>query len=433
MTERKRLVIFLAAMLLVLGLGVIFGVNWGEADHVGGSNGLPVASIELLDASAEDFRNGSKDTKYRGKISLSGENGDFLGFSDIEFKGRGNTTWTQNKKPFQIKVPKSINLLGIGKAKKWVFLATQLDDATIRNDVALKVAKMLDVNFAYRGKFVQVYFGDEYEGLYYLTKKVEIGKGAVDLRNNDAVLVELDNLHRDDDDYCYHTYAGNCLVLKDAVSKENSDARMVAMRAFVTDFSKMEQAAKSGDYEAVARIADIDSLAKYFLLNEFILNFDANSTSFYFYRDGAEDKIHAGPVWDFDFSMGNLKWSNGESDKRLQPDMFMPLRDEALGINGGKRNSTISDLLYRMMEMPEFQAKVEEIYKERLHGRGQEIMFSIVMTANSVRGAAVRDSMKWEKGDYDTEIKKLLAWMQKRYWFFEQRYGFDGAGGRVVE
>ena len=65
--------------------------------------------------------------------------------------------------------------------------------------------------------------------------------------------------------------------------------------------------------EALSGLIDVDSFAMYYLLNEYTLNRESMSTSFYWYTDGAKDVIHLGPVWDFDTCMGNDGAQNTES------------------------------------------------------------------------------------------------------------------------
>ena len=40
---------------------------------------------------------------------------------------------------------------------------------------------------------------------------------------------------------------------------------------------------------------DVDSLARYYLMNEYVLNGESFFTSFFWYQDGASDVLHVGP------------------------------------------------------------------------------------------------------------------------------------------
>ena len=283
----------------------------------------------------------------------------------------------------------------------------------------MKIAEMIGENYAWRGKFIEMYFDGEYEGLYYFLHKVEIGKGRVDLRDTAGVLVEMDSLHKDEGG-CYFTYAGSCLKLTDVVLEEEGWEEKV-MGEFLTDFNKLEMAAEKGDYAGVTELADVESLAKYFLISEFSANPDAYASSFYFYRDGVGDKIHAGPVWDFDFAFGNKEWWWGEEIEgffNIESDQLR--REEAFAENS---DGNIAKLIYQLMDMPEFRAEVARVWQERMSGRDQELMLSLKKTASTIREAALRDAEKWDRGDFDAEVEYLLNWIEARYTHMEEIYG----------
>ena len=60
------------------------------------------------------------DTKATGTAVLLGD--DTLPEMNMEVKGRGNASWNRAKKGFQVKLDKKANVMGMGKAKKWVLL-----------------------------------------------------------------------------------------------------------------------------------------------------------------------------------------------------------------------------------------------------------------------------------------------------------------------
>ena len=46
-----------------------------------------------------------------------------------EIRGRGNSTWSQPKKPYRLKLDKKADVFGMGKSKHWVLLANSPDDS----------------------------------------------------------------------------------------------------------------------------------------------------------------------------------------------------------------------------------------------------------------------------------------------------------------
>ena len=433
MTKRNWLWVFVVAF---LGWGVLAG--WlmsidlekkatAEILAQYPDRGLPRINIELDGVSLEEINEGLKETKYEGNELTLYDGADISSFEDVEVKGRGNSTWTQPKKPYQIKFKRGVDLLGMGKNKKWVFLANYLDVSSIRNDVAMILAEMLGEEYNVRGEFVELYFGGEYEGVYYVLPRIEIAKNSVGLREPDGVLFELDTLHMAEGD-CHWSYWGDCLRLKGVVSGER-ESEQAAME-FVEDFRKLEMAAEQGNYDEVMDLIDVDSFVKYFLINEFTVNPDAYTSSFYLYKDGTEDKIHAGPVWDFDFALGNHNWSWQVDESFFSPEEEMVRKKEVFS-EDSDATVGISKLFYHLDEMPEFKKEIVRIFGEKMSGRGGEFVKKILATIDKVGEALKADNEKWETGDFENETRSLMDWILKRYEFFERLYG-DGKYAKRV-
>ena len=294
--------VFVLVGFLAVFAVIIFIVNNTEFED----RGLPIINIELNGVSLEEINGGDKDIKYSSNRLAIREGGITREYDDIVVKGRGNGTWTQEKKPYQIKFNEKVDLFGLGKAKKWVLLANAMDATNLRTAAAFRLEEMLDMKYRFSGEFVELYINNRYEGLYYLTHAVEVGKNVVDLKDSMGILVELDNLYYEWERY-YKTGNGDYLLVKDVVDEMNEEE---AMRRFLKAYDEFERAVAEKNYERVKELVDIESFAQYYLLSEFLVNPDAYWTSFYMYKDGDSDKIHAGPGWDFDLAFANRRWIN---------------------------------------------------------------------------------------------------------------------------
>lgn len=75
---------------------------------------------------------------------------------------------------------------------------------------------------------------------------------------------------------------------------------------------------------------DMESFARYYLLNEIVLNHDGGMHSLYMYKDSdsIDPKLHAGPAWDFDKSLASPYWEN---DVLVHNEIF-------IGVPFGKEN-----------------------------------------------------------------------------------------------
>ena len=431
------------AIVSLIGLGVLLGSDLRQ-EVVLEDRGLPIMNLSLGGVNLETIKAGNKDIKYSDNTVELWVSGELTEYQGVEIKGRGNATWQQVKKPYQFKFEKRVDLLGLGKNRKWVLLANYFDTTQLRNVTALEVAGMLGMDFAPRGEFVELYADGEYEGLYLVTRKTEVGKGSVDLKNPLGILVELDNFYGENE-ICYYSGAGNCLVASDVVEDERADE---AMAEFLTKFNQIEVTVEAGDWAAFTEVADAESFAEYFLLSEWVMDVDAYLTSEYFYQDGVQDKIHAGPGWDFDMTFGSPRWR-----MNFEPTADMPLKDEAMPVleeEGEEMGTWASEevweseevwrqyghptrIFYQLMEMPEFREVVERVYQEKLVGRGPELVNFVKRQADRVRMAAKADLMRWqteipEEGwreveNFDTEVDKLVDWIKRRGEFMDGKYG----------
>lgn len=375
---------------------------------------IPVSEMRItLDGvNLDEIKENSKEIKYSGNRLDIGD----LSFDDVEIKGRGNATWLQDKKPYQLKLSQKADLLGLGKQRKWILVSSYWDDTNLRTDTAFYLERMVGEEFAYSGEFVELYVDDGYEGLYYLTRGISIDKNAVGLKDPLGVLVELDNIYGGREDDYFFTSNGECLTIKDVVTEDNKE---VAMIDFIKSFNALEKAIKKQDFEKIREIIDVQSFAQYYLISEFSANSDAYFTSQFFYKDGSEDKIHAGPAWDFDIAFNNTNVRN-----QFSPDDDMTKNISTEYFNDPtEQYMQWSRLFARLIKMPEFETEVERVFQERMMGRKAQFLEHIIGRAAKIYSAALRDSEKWGKGDYLRDVKRLLEWVNIRYEHFEAVYG----------
>ena len=318
-------------------------------------------------------------------------------------------------------------MLNLNKAKKWILLANYLDRSHLRNNIAFYLEKMLDEPYSLSGNYVELYVDDYYLGLYFLTEKIEIDKYSINLQDPLGIIVELDNIYGGSKDIHIRTSNNDYIALYDTV---NEDLEEPAIKHFVTNFNNLESAVKEQDYSKISSIIDVDSFAKYFLLSEFTINPDAYSSSFFLYKDGEKDKIHAGPGWDFDIGFGNREWNNTEVD--YSP-FYSPFESTIIKDQIPTENTpveltdylkSISTIIYDLLDIPEFSTRVREIYQSTLSGKGDELLNYIRNQADYIRDAVYRDQARWKYDtDFNKEVDYLIDWVTKRYQHFEETYG----------
>ena len=274
---------------------------------------LPSVYIDLHDTTLADIH-ADKDTKHKGNsIYISTLDGAYdLAVEDtVEIKGRGNSTWrAYEKKPYQIKFDDKTSVLGMGEAKKWILLANAGDDTMMRNQLVYRAAAQMDMPYVTQFEYVDLWIEGDYRGTFLLGEKVELGSSRLDLQQDTGALFEQDTLFYEEEDYWFRSDAlGTEFVLKEIV-EEDKELESIVMAEFKSALDEVvtylyNTKPEEVTLQTLSSMIDVDSLLKYYLINEYVLNRDALLTSCYMYKDGCDDVIHVGPIWDFDTCMGN--------------------------------------------------------------------------------------------------------------------------------
>ena len=90
-----------------------------------------------------------------------------------EIRGRGNSTWSQPKKPYRLKLDKKTDLLGMGKSKHWVLLANYLDESLLRNTLAYNLSGAMGME-QMATVFVDVVLNGDFVGNYQLCENIRV-------------------------------------------------------------------------------------------------------------------------------------------------------------------------------------------------------------------------------------------------------------------
>ena len=417
MVFKKNTLVFVVGLLLVLSCFavIIIGMNYTlskDYDNVE-KKSIPVMNITLNDVDLEQVNSGSKDEKYKVTVSLGGDND----YQDVMLKGHGNFSWQDDKKSYTLKFQKKVDILNMGKVKKWVLVANSIDKSFLRNDLGLYVSRII-TGSPIIGDYINLVINGIDLGLYYATKAVDIDKNLIHLTDANGVIVEYDGQYGGLEENKYKTYNDGILTVKDLVREEDSEK---ALLDFGEVFDKAGVLAMNGFFDELNEYLDIESFALYYLISEFTGNPDAFLTSFFMYKDGSNDRIHAGPGWDFDAAFGNRQWGNHDDDF-YSPTSLLVFRNPV-----HSEGSKASRLIYDLIELPEFYELVCKIYRERLMGKEEEIVARIDQRVEEIRKNAQEDERIWGREGFDEEIDYLKKWINIRFKILDEMYG-----GRII-
>ena len=165
-------------------------VYGADGEKIGAANmlisKLPVVYIET--ENREQITVKDKVLKAHMKIQGNSEFSDasVLYDGETDIKGRGNSTWLANKKPYKLKLASKSNLLGMGANKHWVLLSNPYDRSLSRNKLTYDLAAEMGLD-SMSSQWVDVVLNGKVVGNYLLCEHVRIGSKRVDITDWDDI------------------------------------------------------------------------------------------------------------------------------------------------------------------------------------------------------------------------------------------------------
>lgn len=198
-------------------------------------------------------------------------------------KGRGNSTWSFPKKPYIIKFNENIDNLNIKKDKEYIFLANWLDKTSLRNIISLEISRRI-MNNVPNCQFIDLYINNEYIGLYLMCESID----------NLNYLIEFDINYNNSS---FKTDYFNYNVKFKLKNINNYFTNIIYIKNFINN---VEYDLINKNYNDLLKKIDIISFIDYFIIQELTMNSECNhpKSSFMYIN---ENKLYAGPVWDFDW------------------------------------------------------------------------------------------------------------------------------------
>ncbi len=265
--------------------------------------------------------------------------------SNLQAKKRGHTSYTYAKPQYLMKMyfpdgtENKADILGLGEGDSWILNGSMADKSMLRNYLPYRIAGEIGGDcFAPSSKYCEVLLetesGLEYQGVYLFAEAVSRGENRVDIDKSKSGETYTSYIVRRDRftnfDVMLDTYGRlNGLSEEWIGVKYPAEANLTQInKAYIEyDFSQIERVVYSENehvFQEYDRYIDIDSFVDYFLVNEFFGNYDAGNHSTYMYKSSG-DKLHIGPVWDFDQAMNN--YFDGEMDPYTLAFQTKPLFD----------------------------------------------------------------------------------------------------------
>ena len=278
---------------------------------------------------------------------------------------------------------------------------------------------------------MDLYCNGEYQGSYLFCEKVQVSSSRVDIGEGYLIERELQDRYEIavylEGQGGFQTENGDYYLIE--YPENPTDAQVEEIRnlvqnaedaAFAEGGIHPETGKKWSDY------LDTDSFVKKYLLEEVTKNYDGGVTSAFYYVPEGEEKLYAGPAWDYDVIFGN----NTLDEMSSSPEGVTELADHMYG----------PELYSELMEQEEFRTAVFDCFKtvylpllETLLEDG--IDRYAAQTATSMKMNHVR----WQDMDnryqyyesYEDNLRYLKFFVEKRMEFLKEVW-MDGEVYRTV-
>lgn len=261
--------------------------------------------VPVIRVDVEDGRNVESKDEYLKAVVTVEENESLVYSASGRIKGRGNATWGYEKKPYKLKFDEKAGLLGFAANKEWVLLAEYCDKSLMRTTYMCELARIAGLPYPINCRHVHLYLNDEYMGVYLLTDQVEKKKNRVDIAD-DGFLFENDNYFWEEPLNFMTSSREYWYTFKYPDPEDGEITAGDAAFRFITGFMNDFESALYGDDfkdpdKGYRKYIDVETFAKWFLVQELIANLEPNM---YYVLPSRDAKLQIAPVWDAEWSMG---------------------------------------------------------------------------------------------------------------------------------
>lgn len=406
--------------------------------------------------------------------SVNNFNGPFTLESNIEIKFRGDPTSV--KRSYRLETQdtqgnnSNVGLFGFPKENDWIFYGPYLDKSLIRNALVYDLVREMGW-YAPRAKFFTLVKDSAdydfyinpgelttvvkpvYEGVYVLLEKIKRDDDRVDIAElgpEEIVLPQPgDNkdktggyIVRIEDEFVtpgltgWSSSKGGWNYLFDYPEYEDSgEGIQVPQIDYITEvFDAFESTMDSPTFNNPATgypaHINVASFIDFIIVQEFTKNVDGYRKSSYFHKNknsSGDSLIYAGPVWDFNISMGNTNEFDGTATTGFQYNFNNQFDDQF----------QVPFYWSKLMSDPEFASQLQCRYTQ-LRGTvlsDVNVIGKIDSLYNMLQQAADLNYQKWEIlntpipagapngfDNYLEAVEALKTWLQNRFTFLDEQW-----------
>lgn len=404
--------------------------------------------VNFEDGSKEDI---TKEERITSQIKVLSPDGNLNYFgAEDEINGHGNSTWKLDKKSYTLHLQEKKPLCGMNASKKWVLLSNYCEGTRMACKMLYDLSGKIGMEYYPHSEWLDLYINGEYLGNYLLCEKIEVAEERVNIKNLEKVNQSvynsevLEEYTQDDDSYKGYlmvhnpdNISGGYLIEKDLPryqewehcgfytdrdicftvnSPQNASVEEVQ---YIRDFVQKVDEMIVGENASLFEYIDVPSFNRRFFIEELCLDYDGFVTSCYFYKKANEDKLYAGPVWDYDMSFGEI---NGA---------YLQYNYSVLNTVDIRETDYMLDWDSRLHENDAYKVKLSETYREVYPVLKECLYEDIDAYADKIRTSVILDNIRWESNEdghyasFDNNVRYIKFFMRSRMNMMNERYGID--------
>ncbi len=397
------------------------------------------------------------DVDETGRAKLTGE----INFNGrAAYKLRGSSSLQFPKKQFAFELwdeaggDQPASLLGMPEDGDWVLYAPYSEKALMQNALSYDWSREMG-QYAPRVRFVELYTNPsgevnaaDYQGIYILMEKIKRDPERVniaELTPEDIVepditggyILKKDRL--DPGDSGMTTSKGQTLGFVEPKEDDITSTQRAYITSYLNAFETALYGANFADpVNGYAKYIDVDSFIDHHIMVEMTKNIDGFRLSTFMYKDRG-GKLVMGPIWDYNLSMGNANYLNGD-------------------VPSGWYYAQLGDGDYpwyrRLFADPNFQQRYTDRWTELRQGifSTESLMADIDAYTNLLNEAQVRNFQKWpilgtyvwpnpngynERNTFQKEVDFVKNFLRNRTAWIDSNWpyapSFSHPGGEVPE
>jgi hypothetical protein len=397
------------------------------------------------------------DVGVDGRATLAGE-ADYNGRAAFKLRGSSSIGFPKQQYGFEIwdeaGADQSVPLLGMPQESDWVLYAPYSEKSLMQNALAYDWSREMG-QYAPRVRFVELYMNitgsvssADYRGVYILMERIKRDPARVDIAEltpesnaepdvTGGYILKKDRL--DPGDTGFSTSRGQTLGFVEPKEDEITPTQRAYITGYMNAFETALYGANFADpVNGYAKFIDIDSFIDHHIMVEMTKNIDGFRLSTFMYKDRG-GKLVMGPIWDYNLSMGNANYLNGD-------------------VPSGWYYDQLGDGDYpwyrRLFQDPAFQQRYTDRWTELRRDifSTDSLMADVDAYAELLDEAQARNFQKWpilgvyvwpnpngygERNTYQKEVDFLKNFMRNRTAWIDSNWpyapGFSHPGGEVPE